>query len=181
MATVCVVLGISKTTVLVSRFDCAAIAADLMPIRLQTARGTDIENEQGVEISTFERNWMATLAHDHPQAVLRTSESATYNCHGMTFASRRTQIWSAPAVRLILVEDSYTEITDVHDVLPGDVVVYYGDDGDPSHSGNVVENAPPLFVPRIVSKWGKGPELVHLVWDVSPVYGTNRQYFRCRA
>lgn len=150
-----------------------------MPIRLQTARGTDISNDQWTEISTYERNWAATLATPHRQ--IRTALSPTYNCHGLTFASRRTRVFDTPEVQLILGDDSYTEVP-IETVLPGDVIVYYADDGQITHSGIVVAN--PDQIPRtpvIVSKWGSGPEIVHRYSDVHTMYRGIPKFYRCRA
>jgi hypothetical protein len=150
-------------------------------IALQTALGTDIENEQGTEISAFERNWSVRLAQDHPNAKFRTGLSPTYNCHGLTFASRRTRIWDVSLIQLILREDLFEEIKEQHHVLPGDIVIYRDYNGDATHSGIVADNVGPLFIPRVVSKWGSGPETFHALHDVPPVYGANHQFFRCRA
>ncbi len=41
-------------------------------------------------------------------------------------------------------------------------MVYLADDGDWIHSAIVVEEPkPPLQAPRVVSKWGVGPEYIH--------------------
>jgi hypothetical protein len=148
-----------------------------MAIRLQTSRGTDILNEQLSEISAFERNWAAPLRA--PQRTIRTGVDGRYNCHGLTFACRRTRIPEPSTVSLILAEDEYAEVSKA-ETLPGDIVVYYSDEADPTHSGVVVENVAPLFVPWIVSKWGSGPEVIHRYWDVPQVYGTNHRFYRCR-
>jgi cell wall-associated NlpC family hydrolase len=149
-----------------------------MVIRLQTAKGTDIPNSQQTEISRQERNWLANFLAKHRQAEFRTGFIPRYNCHGFTFASRRTRVWDTSYIQRILDDDDYSRV-ETNDVKPGDIVIYYGDDGDPTHSGIVVNNDPPLHVPIIVSKWGNGPEVIHKFFDVPSVYGTNHLYFRC--
>jgi hypothetical protein len=148
-------------------------------IRLQTALKHDIPNLQFSEISAFERNWAADLPTHYPEATFRTALCARYNCHGLTFASRRTRIAEGSSIALIRVHDNYDEI-ERRAVLPGDLVVYYDDDGDATHSGIVVANEEPLFVPIIVSKWGSGPEAIHRYFDVPQVYGTNHVFLRCQ-
>jgi len=149
-----------------------------MIIRLQTAAGRDIPNAQDTEISTYERNWGAELPHAHPDADVFPGMSPTYNCHGLTFASRRTKITDPDAIARILMDDRYDQI-DRREARPGDVIIY-SRDGEPTHSGIVVENEPDLFVPWIWSKWGNGPEVLHKYHDVHPVYGTDHRFLRCR-
>jgi hypothetical protein len=148
-------------------------------IRLQTSTGRDIPNVQGSEISAFEKNWASDLQDTFPRVILRTSLSALYNCHGLTLASRRTRLTDPIWVTRVLEDDKYENVS-LKDALPGDLVMYYGDDGDATHSGIVVSNEPPLFVPRVLSKWGSGPEVIHQLHDVPSVYGTHRRVLRCR-
>src|SRR5436190_1643621 len=108
------------------------------PIALDTAERHDIENYQGVEISQVERNMFPAYEIKYGgMATRRSGPSAVYNCHGLTFASRRTCIHKADVVQLILSDDRYKEVARA-DVLPGDVVLYYGEDGDIEHSAVVV-------------------------------------------
>ena len=92
----------------------------------------------------------------------------TYNCHGLTFAARRTEIVFSEVTK-ILEEDDYVEI-DAKDVLPGDIVVYFstglkgGVAGDAERSGIVLERTN-LGNVKIVSKWRLGDERVHSVGD----------------
>jgi len=98
---------------------------------------------------------------DYPRASHRpTRPSRKYNCHGLTFSSRRTWIWKPTEIAKILKDDEYEQI-DLKDVLPGDVVVY-STSGDAEHSGIVIEAG---FVPMILSKWGPAHEVVHRVND----------------
>jgi len=82
-----------------------------------------------------------------------------YNCHGLTFASRRTAM-EGPAVEKLLSEDDYTEVT-IDMVLPGDIVIYRSGP-DVRHSGIVVRGFPELL---ILSKWGTAHEAIHGVDD----------------
>jgi len=158
-----------------------------MTIRLQTAQATDIPNSQFSEISVYDRNWSATLPSKHRDVIFRTNASPTYNCHGLTFAAHRTRIPDPASIAVILKDDRYMLIKEHRDVKPGDVVIYYENDGDPSHSGIVLENVPPVLVedippvynPLILSKWGSAGEAIHYLRDVPLVYGQNHQFFRC--
>lgn len=151
-------------------------------IRTQTSRKTDIPNWQGTEISTLERNNTADLLRSFGNKLKpRTQESPIYNCHGLTFGSRRTRILETQTVKLIVRDDRYEEINNQHDVQPGDVVLYSDDEGEINHSGVVIENSGhPLFVVRICSKWGSGPELIHLSTDIPSMYGPFKKFYRCR-
>jgi cytochrome P450 len=101
------------------------------------------------------------LVEDHkrnfPNAVHRpVGPSRKYNCHGLTFASRRTWIWKPAEVAKILADDEYVRV-ELADVLPGDIVLYV-QNGDIEHSGIVMSLGP---VPMILSKWGPAHEVVH--------------------
>jgi hypothetical protein len=87
--------------------------------------------------------------------------SRQYNCHGLTFASRRTWICKPSEISKILHDDSYEQIQRPEDVLPGDVVVYTRE-GDPEHSGIVVSISPEIWV---LSKWGALHEVIHRVTE----------------
>ena len=82
--------------------------------------------------------------------------SRKFNCHGLTFASRRTWIDRPEEIRKILEDDDYEQ---VDEVMPGDIAVYYKD-GDVEHSG-VVLRISEMNVPMILSKWGACHEVVH--------------------
>lgn len=147
-----------------------------MFIRLETSKRTGIDNVQVFELSAYERNWAAEIQKRFHKIVQRTEMSPVYNCHGLTFASRRTRITDAKSIERILLDDEWIEI-DLPTVLPGDIVIYFSDEGDPNHSGVVVETKP-LF--RICSKWGSAGEYLHVLTDVHPMYGPRKRFFRCR-
>lgn len=107
-----------------------------------------------------------------------TAVSYTYNCHGLTFGSRRTQIVNPSEIRKILTEDGYQKI-DRAEVLAGDIAVYIGPDGDIEHSGVVVDMEKSMLVPtpKVLSKWGSAHEVVHHFADC-PYVSTNVEYYR---
>lgn len=147
-------------------------------IRLETSKRSGIENIQFFEVSSCERNWALDIPKRFPKVIPRTNMSAVYNCHGLTFASRRTRIVDDAAINRILSDDKWTEI-DILKVLPGDIVLYFSDEGDPNHSGLIVE-ADPLGVHRICSKWGSAGEYIHFLNDCPSMYGPIKRFFRCQ-
>ena len=153
----------------------------LKEIALETANGHQIPNAQLQEISQFERNQFRDLERKYgAEVTLRSVPTPRYNCHGMTFATRRTGIFETSAIRNILSDDSYEEI-EPDDVLPGDVILYVGDDGDVEHSGIVVSipKKPLLSIPLVCSKWGKYAEFLHRA-NFGPYNFANARYYRVK-
>lgn len=147
-------------------------------IRLDTALGNHIDNGQIFEISQFEKGQFSQIEKKWKGSVeLRCPPTPRYNCHGMTFASRRTGIFNAETINKILHEDGYRKIAS-NSVLPGDVIIYVSVDGDFEHSGIVVSSPDKdLNVPRVVSKWGKYSEFLHWA-NNCPYTFENAQYYR---
>ena len=145
-------------------------------IQLDTALGNAIDNGQIFEISCFEKNQFKMLAKWDKSGELRTHPTPRYNCHGLTFASRRTGIFDGKVITKILDEDGYEEILS-ENALPGDVIIYFADDGDTEHSGIVV-SAPTvdLGVPKVISKWGKYAEFIHWANNCPYTFATARYY-----
>jgi hypothetical protein len=150
-----------------------------MAIRLETAARTGIDNHQEAELSAFHLNWARDIGRQHPAAKPRTEPSAKYNCHGLTFASRRTSIEKASGIRTILLDDAYAEVP-IAEAMPGDIVIYSSDTGDLNHSGIVVECGQHILVPIVCSKWGSAGEFVHGLKDCPNLYGPNVTFYRCR-
>lgn len=147
-------------------------------IRLETSKGSEVSNIQETDVSSFERNWAANLPKTFPRIKQRTDISPRYNCHGLTFASRRTRIVDVGAVNQILLDDAWLEVAP-QDALPGDIVLYFDDDGDLNHSGVFIRTNE-LKVPEICSKWGSAGEYVHLLNDCPTIYGPRTRFYRCR-
>lgn len=151
-----------------------------MAIRLETSKNTGIKNFQDKEIGTFERNWSRNLPKKFPKIVPRTEPTPLYNCHGLTFASRRTKIISWNELKKILADDCYEELK-LSAVKPGDIVLYFSETGDATHSGVIVEYDPPnTVVPLVCSKWGNAGEFIHSLRDCPDVYGPDVKFYRCR-
>jgi len=128
----------------------------------QTRAGDPIDNCQASLITVKDKADSEALQKRWNDAQQRGADVVPhYNCHGLTFAARRTAVTDASEVRKVLSQDEY-EVVDKKDVLPGDLILYVSNDGDIEHSGVVVEaGGPPLNIPRIVSKWGKFFEVIH--------------------
>ena len=99
----------------------------------------------------------------HPN-LLRRSVTATYNCFGMVFGSRRTWILNGAEVEKILNDDGYVPVSRA-EVVVGDIILYRdAGTNEINHVGIVVhrqlsESGEPDF--RILSKWGAHPEYIH--------------------
>jgi hypothetical protein len=116
------------------------------------------------------------LRRQYPSAIHRpTNASFIYNFHGLTFASRRTCVFDPSELRRIIQEDDYVRVNSLKDLVPGDIAIYVGTNGDIEHSGIVVELL--QFGPRILSKWGSCHEVVHMVGDC-PYAANNVEYHR---
>lgn len=147
-------------------------------IVVQTRRGSDIDNFQAEEISQSDLAAVGRYRQRYPLAVERTRPSPTYNCHGLTFASRRTRIPDAGDVAKVLAEDDYVDVP-MGEVMPGDVVIY-SRDGDLRHSGVVlqVRHEGGLTTPMILSKWGDCFEAIHSQFECPYTESTAIRYYR---
>lgn len=154
-----------------------------MPIllmRSQLALHTRCENQVSNEIDRSPLRAGDALAVEDYKRKYSSSRhrpvapSRKYNCHGLTFASRRTWIWAPEEIAKILRDDEYEQVA-LEDVLPGDVVVYFTN-GDAEHSGVVVGLQ---IVPIILSKWGAAHEVIHRV-NECPYNASQISYFRVR-
>jgi hypothetical protein len=150
-----------------------------MAIRLETSTGRGVDNWQGREISSIHLNWAKELPKEFPHVIRRTQPSPLYNCHGLVFGCRRTRIEKSTALGYILNDDNYIEIP-MANVLPGDIVIYYSEQGDPNHSGVVLEYNSSLIVPIIFSKWGNAGEYIHPLRDCPSLYGPIYKFYRCQ-
>lgn len=114
----------------------------------------------------------------HPSARLR-SLSATYNCFGMAFASRRTCI-DATEVQMILDDDGYVQI-ESKDVQPGDIVLYFDAEREISHVAVVVCHKPDIanadWKTTVLSQWGADGEYLHDIADVNEALGKPDKFY----
>ena len=132
-------------------------------INLETRAGNPIENHQLFSFSPFELNQFQGLKDQYPFAVFKNNHIPFSNCHGYVFASSRTCIIDVECINKILNDDGYTKINDPSKILPGDIIIYWSDEGDAEHSAIVIckpESKP--TVPWVVGRWGRYDEVVHL-------------------
>ncbi len=132
----------------------------------QTRQGNEINNEQVVHCLPLSVMAKARdIKRIYNFAIYRTMPCGYYNCHGLVFASRRTQIWETEEVKKIILEDNY-KIIEEKSLLIGDVVIYYSN-GDAIHSGIIVaiETLSKSKYIKVLSKWGKAHEVIHLLRD----------------
>jgi hypothetical protein len=149
-------------------------------MRLETSSGNGIDNEQGPEITQYDLNWHRHFTRLYLTAQHRTRPSGIYNCHGLTFASRRTCLHTTADLKRIMADDRYEELQQ-KDVMAGDIVVYFSDSGDANHSGIVTSYDPNHdAAPLVCSKWGRAGEFLHSLHSCPKAYGPNVKFYRCR-
>ncbi|RCK40015.1 hypothetical protein [Thalassospira xiamenensis] len=144
-------------------------------LKLETRKQQQISNAISLEQAQAGIQFQVDdLKKKHLGATHRTNAPCTtYNCHGLTFASRRTAISDSKEIAKILHDDGYI-VVEPTKVLPGDIVVYYRD-GAADHSGIVTEIGG--MAPKILSKWGYCHEVVHFLNDC-PYETKDVKYYR---
>lgn len=133
-------------------------------IKTHTREDRPIKNTQVLEtVTNFTKSSDDDQLKEYSPIAVRTDGPAPhYNCHGLTFAGRRTGITESQSILDVLREDGYQEVKS-SEILPGDVIVYFGEDNDVEHSGVVLQVAgKEIKIPVVLSKWGRGSECVHL-------------------
>lgn len=104
------------------------------------------------------------------QLQQRRPPTLDYNCHGLTFASRRDWLADDASIAAVLEDDGDTEIR-LDAARPGDVIVYRYPDGAVEHTGIIYRiDAGPPRVPWVLSKWGFWGEYLHR-YDNCPYAG----------
>jgi hypothetical protein len=143
---------------------------------LHTRSNEQIKNEYDLEdVRWGEKVQAEDYKRDYPDEFHRpVLPSRKYNCHGLSFASRRTNIYEPEEVFKILNGDEYQEVKPPSTVCKGDMAVYFVL-GYPDHSGIVVD-VNQLKVPIILSKWGHAHEVVHRVAHCPYESGDVRYY-----
>ncbi len=154
---------------------------DLLPIigtqeswlKLQTRRKSDIPNVMPLAVDEQAVRVMQSLRAKFPDWAVRRPANPEYNCAGLVWAARRTNIVDESAYELVLHDDGYRAIP-LRDVALGDLVIYRRTDTRAiTHVGLVIEfgdpgiwldgsNAPQRSVPYVLSKmcdWGD--EIIH--------------------
>ena len=135
---------------------------DTCCLNLHTTEKNQIDNQQFRCISSLDFSVHTTFETDYSLAKFKGRLTPIYNCHGMTFASRRTGIYDDAEIEKILKDDNYIEIKALNDVLAGDVVIYYQDNSI-THSGIILSNdiLNGMRCIFVLSKWAKHKEVIH--------------------
>jgi hypothetical protein len=153
--------------------------ADWQELELGTTANNHIQNFQSSKpVDAYALHTMnLELAPFAAVVTERAKPTAMYNCHGLVFGSRRTEINDDGVLSLIISDDSYKQV-DKADALPGDVLLYFHENGGIEHSALVLAMGDAEFgVPLVVSKWGGGGEYIHRANQCPYNYSTSR-YFR---
>jgi hypothetical protein len=149
-------------------------------LELATRQNNHIKNRTGVAgQSQQQMAKFAGFVFKFPHARKRSENTDMYNCHGMVFACRRTNIDDSNEVQKIIVEDDYIQVRN-ENVLPGDIIIYFSIDGDAEHSGIVISEPNNHFlIPLVLSKWGQLEEYIHYA-NQCPYNFANAKYYRLR-
>ena len=152
---------------------------------MQTRSGHDIENLQAWELTNLEWSQVNETVRKYPGAVFLAGPCPVYNCHGLSLASRRTQLCPDTADFMSILQRDDYERVDESEANVGDLVFYFDqEDGSIIHSGIVVGReslcGSRIVLPRIWSKWGHGHEVVHSC-NISPYSPSERQYYRMKS
>jgi hypothetical protein len=156
-------------------------------INSETRLRNPIDNFHVLPMTEFEidkqRNLLVSVWPElFPKIQERKRPTSSYNCHGLTFLSRRGHIDADDEIDKILADDDYEEVTDRENVLPGDVILYGLRAGDYQHSGIVVgvpeKNTKEVWSPFVLSKWGRFGEYIHRHIDVPLSYGKCLGFWR---
>jgi hypothetical protein len=148
-------------------------------LELATKQNHHIKNRTGsVGKSQQQMAKFAGLISKFSSAIMRSENTDMYNCHGMVFACRRTNIDDPAEIKKIIAEDNYVQIKK-EDVLPGDIIIYFSDDSDAEHSGIVISKPDNRYflIPLILSKWGQLEEYIHYA-NQCPYNFPNAKYYR---
>lgn len=152
---------------------------DRQAIDLATSRNRRIPNARRAERAPQSLQAARDfVTRKHPSARVR-SLSATYNCIGLAFATRRTWVDTAH-VKMILDDDGYAPIEE-RDVQPGDLAVYRDREGNVTHVGIVISHVPDveaaIWRTRVLSQWGADGEYFHDLADVDEWLGKFEQFY----
>jgi hypothetical protein len=150
-------------------------------ISLSSRRDKPIANSQAWGLSAYEWHQLEVHAKYEGSGIRRVApECPVYNCHGLTFGSRRTGVYEDNSqIFAILDDDGYVELNP-READTGDIVLYFDPEGLLSHSGIVISRgSEELGLPMIWSKWGKGYEMVHFV-NRCPYSAENVKYYRLK-
>ena len=149
------------------------------PLIFHTRLGNPIGNTRGRNLNPTElfqaaeqlKVLCARRGLDFNRLILRRGPTYRYNCHGLTFLSRRANLLEDDEIQRVLDDDGYSEVTPA-ELLAGDVALYWHR-GKIAHSGIILRPRvgypglpPPMDSqesPLVLSKWGRQGEFIH--WE----------------
>lgn len=158
-------------------------------IVVQTFDGWDVPNARDADpslerVKLAKRSHRFAIASSQPQLAPPTGR---YNCHGLVFASRRTNIPPAGQPQAadpieLLKRDGFGRVSSPAQV--GDVAVYRNAKGEVEHTGFVsrVDRVAPMSPQPVVfvwSMWGGLGEFEHRV-NACPYSDCQVEYWRLR-
>jgi hypothetical protein len=140
------------------------------PVTITTRLGTPIFVETIPHEPTKRKDaYVAVFSRKFPRNILRVATTSAYNCIGMLFACRRGFVEDTD-IYPILKDDGFRPIRPDEQVQAGDIVIW-GATGNAEHVGLVIAiEDQGIRVPLVLSKWGPGPEYIHLVHDTPCLY-----------
>jgi len=144
---------------------------DTASIALSTSKNRRIPNQRMSERSP-QSMFAAKQLHAKGSRQLRSLRSS-YNCVGMVFANRRTFV-EPEQIPMILQDDEYAEVAEMHDLKPGDVVLYMDPNTEDIKHVGLVLAAEVMFGTkkiRVLSQFGRDGEYIHDLDDVPRFYG----------
>lgn len=111
-----------------------------------------------------------------PQIEVISEATSTYNCHSYAWYNSSSQ-WNHYWMNYpttYMSDGSYTKIPAINQCINRDII-YYGTPGE-EHSGVLLSKPSGGF--HVLSKWGKGPLILHDINDC-PYSTANLSYYRC--
>ena len=139
---------------------------DINEIVVETRKSSKIKNTQILTLTSHDISEISEYDEKYRNGFqIRGKPTGIFNCHGLTFASRRTRLYDTEDLFTILKDDNYIEV-EKEDVIPGDIIIYFLNNppifDDPQHSGIVMSKPePPLYNYDVLSKWGCYKEVIH--------------------
>jgi hypothetical protein len=147
-------------------------------IKTHTSLNQEIINEQ-YETLSYQDKALPDSFESEFKSKFYGAYNPFYNCHGLTFACKRTGIYDDNEIRKI-IKAEYMEVKSTKDVVVGDIILYSLDQNEDviSHSGIVVEVIQGISpVIKIYSKVRMGREIVHQ-YDVGPYKNNYKKFYR---
>jgi len=139
-------------------------------IQIQSYDGTDIPNS--IDVDPDPQTVQYARQSESMGKLIRSGirvlgpPTGRYNCHGLVFGSRRTNIPPSGLPNAVSIDDLLR--WDLYQLVPsspqpGDVIVYRGPSGEIEHTGYVtrIERLGSSDVVFVRSKWGAFEECEH--------------------